>query len=105
MGGWPMAELINGKFLSSVTNGRAPSLFNGHLLDHLPFMLVFLGGIAALEFKTKDTVKDGDYGFDPLGFADGIGAIGTLKTAEIKHGRAAMMGITGFAVQECLWGS
>ena len=34
-----------------------------------------------------------------LGFASGIGAMRTLQTAEVKHGRAAMMGITGFAVQ------
>merc|ERR1711937_374137 len=103
--GWPLAEMINGNYPRSVTNGRAPSLFNGHLLDNLPFLVVFLGGLAALEMKTKDTSKDGDYGFDPLGFASGIGSIGTLKTAEIKHGRAAMMGITGFAVQEFLYGT
>jgi len=102
--GWPLAELFNGNGLSA-TSGRAPSLFNGHLFDHLPFLFVGFAALAALEFKTKDTVKDGDYGFDPLGFASGIGAIGTLKTAEIKHGRAAMMAITGFAVQEFLWGS
>ena len=29
----------------------------------------------------------------------------TLKLAEVKHGRAAMMGITGFAVQEFVWGT
>ena len=28
-----------------------------------------------------------------------------MQLAEIKHGRAAMMAITGFAVQEFLWGS
>ena len=40
-----------------------------------------------------------------LGFASGIGAMRTLQTAEVKHGRAAMMGITGFAVQEFFWGT
>ena len=94
----------HGGYLKDVTNGRAPSLFNGHLVDHLPFLCVAIGGLAALEFVTKDTVKDGDYGFDPLGFASGIGSIGTLKLMEIKHGRAAMMAITGFAVQEFLTG-
>jgi len=105
--GWPIAEMLNGNFLRSegMTNGRAPSLFNGHLTDHLPFLLVVFGGLAALELKTKDTVTDGDYAFDPLGFASGIGSMRTLQTAEIKHGRAAMMGITGFAVQEFLYGT
>jgi len=105
--GWPLAEMINGEFLRSAgqTNGRAPSLFNGHLPDHLPFLLVVFGGLAALELKTKETVKDGNYNFDPLGFASGIGSERTLQTAEIKHGRAAMMAITGFAVQEFFWGT
>ena len=62
------------------------------------------GGLAALEVTTKDTVTDGDYSFDPLGFG-AKGGMSTLKTAEIKHGRAAMMAITGFAVQEFFWGS
>ena len=33
------------------------------------------------------------------------GAMRKLQTAEIKHGRAAMMAITGFAVQEFVWGT
>ena len=65
--GWPLAEMLNGDFLRSAgqTNGRAPSLFNGHLFDHLPFLFVAFGGLAFLELQTKDTVKDGDYNFDP----------------------------------------
>ena len=85
---------------------QAPSLFNGHLPDYAPFLLAFLGAFAFLEVQTKDTVKDGDYGWDPLGFASGLsGATRTLQTAEIKHGRAAMMAITGFAVQEFFLGT
>ena len=103
--GWVFAENFAGGSLKLATNGRAPSLFNGHLLDYTPALALFLGGLTLFEVRTKDTVKDGDYGFDPLGFADGYGAMGTLKTAEIKHGRAAMMAITGFAVQELVWGS
>ncbi len=34
-----------------------------------------------------------------------IGDLAALREVEIKHGRAAMMGITGFAVQEALWGN
>ena len=56
----------------------------------------------------------------PLGFSTGqlpvelpadvrakipnIGSMRDLQTAEIKNGRAAMMAITGFAVQEFVWG-
>jgi len=104
--GWPMAEFASGNSLRELTNGRAPSLFNGHLLDYTPFLAVVFGGMAAFEFITKDKpIKEGDYNFDPLGFASGIGADRTLKLAEVKHGRAAMMGITGFAVQEFFWGT
>lgn len=125
--GWPLAELTSGSSLRFAgTNGRAPSLFNGHLFDYLPFLVVVFGGLAYLEVTTKDTVKDGDYGFDPLGLASGKGPMGPsglpifdsipaavpnvgkpeeLRTSEIKHGRAAMMAITGFAVQEFVWGS
>ena len=105
--GWPLAEMLNGNFLrDGYTGGRAPSLFNGHLTDYAPFLIVFLGAFSALEYFTKDTVTDGDYGFDPLGFESGLsGAKRTLQTSEIKHGRAAMMGITGFAVQEFFYGS
>ena len=31
--GWPLAELANGQSMRFATNGRVPSLFNGHLLD------------------------------------------------------------------------
>jgi light-harvesting complex II chlorophyll a/b binding protein 4 len=105
--GWPLAELANNNAFSSLrfqTNGRAPSLFNGHLLDYFPFLVLAFGGLAALELRTKDTVKDGDYGFDPLEFSKN-GGMNTLQTAEIKHGRAAMMAITGFAVQEFVYGT
>jgi light-harvesting complex II chlorophyll a/b binding protein 4 len=104
--GWPLAEIFNRGALKAegFTNGRAPSLFNGHLLDYFPFLVLAFGGLAALELRTKDTVKDGDYGFDPLEFSKN-GGMNTLQTAEIKHGRAAMMAITGFAVQEFVYGT
>lgn len=111
--GWVMAELANGNKsdgtgpLAQATNGRAPSLFNGHLLDYLPFLIVVGTALSAFEVMTKGSVTNGDYGFDPLGLAKGSGpgARRTLEKAEIKHGRAAMMAITGFAVQEFVWGT
>jgi len=127
--GWPLAELANGggrSWLHSATNGRAPSLFNGHLLDYWPALFVIFGGLSFLEFTTKDSYTDGNFGFDPLGIASGKGPEGAsgeyifdlkdglpfpnagdmdaLKLAELKNGRAAMMAITGFAVAEFFWG-
>merc|ERR1719401_723649 len=53
--GWPMAELYSGDFLhgSGGTNGRAPSLFNGHLLDYLPFLVIIFGPIFYLELTAR----------------------------------------------------
>jgi len=119
--GWVMAEKVSGSSLYFTTNGKAPSLFNGHLLDYaLPLVVVF-GGFAALEFlKKEEGGLGGDFGFDPLGFSTGqgpipfdalpfevpnVGDMTALKEAEIKNGRAAMMAITGFAVQEFIWGT
>jgi len=135
--GWPIAELYSGDFLhgSGGTDGRAPSLFNGHLLDYLPFLVIIFGPLAFLEFTARgkpDAQRlgvGGDYGFDPMGLAgpqkppgafpfesfmgsktpiDGVRYakdMDAMKIAEIKNGRVAMMGITGMAVQETLWGT
>ena len=44
--------------------------------------------------------------FDALPFeVPNVGDMTALKEAEIKNGRAAMMAITGFAVQEFIWGT
>jgi len=127
--GWPLAELYSaGERLQKLTNGRAPSLFNGHLLDFLPFLIVVFGPIAYLEFQNKDRLPDGDYGFDPMGLAGPQRPYGAfpfdaflgkqtpidalpnakdlpaMRLAEIKNGRLAMMAITGMAVQEFVWG-
>lgn len=55
-----MAELYSSDFLhgsSDVglggTNGRVPSLFNGHLLDYLPVLLILFGPIAYLDLQSK----------------------------------------------------
>jgi len=154
--GWPMAEIYSNDFLhgSGGTQGRAPSLFNGHLLDYLPFLLIVFGPIAYLDLQSKGfdlqsppkgfddlqkamngfdlqrkgELNGGDYEFDPMGLAGPqkpagavpfdalmtskpVGFIGntkdieTMKLAEIKNGRVAMMAITGMAVQECLYGA
>ena len=134
--GWPIAELWSGDFLhgDGGTNGRAPSLFNGHLLDYLPVLVIIFGPLAFLEFTARGKPDSerlgvgGDYGFDPMGLAgpqkpmgafpfdsfmgsktpiDGVRYakdMDAMKLAEIKNGRVAMMAITGMAVQETLWG-
>lgn len=128
--GWPLAELWSGPGLKDLgTNGRAPSLFNGHLLDFLPFIFVALAPIAYLEFQNKDRLLEGDYSFDPLGLVGpqrphgafpfdaflsektpfdslpNVKDLDAMQLAEIKNGRLAMMAITGFAVQEFVYGS
>ena len=66
--GWVAAEKLNAKALYFTTNGKAPSLFNGHLLDYaLPLVVVF-GGFAALEFLKKE---EGGLGGD-FASADGV---------------------------------
>jgi light-harvesting complex II chlorophyll a/b binding protein 4 len=128
--GWPMAEIINGGWLKQVagTGGRAPALLNGGLGDMptMPFLVLAAVGMAYLETKTLDNVEGltktgyvpGDLGFDPLGYSTGtglaaelpkgppypnLGDMRKLQTSEIKHGRAAMVAITGFVAQEALW--
>ena len=110
--GWPIAELWNGGLSATSTNGRAPSLFNGGLdgLSGAGLLLVF-GAAAYLELQSAERAKSakfpGDLGFDPLGYYCQEGAFKQreLRLAEIKNGRVAMMAITGFAVQEFLWGN
>ena len=126
--GWPLSELLShGLLVAAGTNGRAPSLFNGHLLDlpFAPFVLLAFGGFAYFEQETAgpEGPAISDYGFDPLGLSTGnfpefvpaevqtalqklpnVGDKQAMELAELKNGRAAMMAITGFAVQEALWG-
>jgi light-harvesting complex II chlorophyll a/b binding protein 4 len=123
--GWPFAELASGQWLSSM-GGRAPSLFNGGLFDGgVPFFLVIASmGAALLENKyeernnqrrslalftpeaSKELVSAGDFGFDPIGLYTGQDQARQkdLRAFELHNGRLAMLAITGFAVQEFVWG-
>ena len=111
----PLAELVNPWSLGT-TGGRAPSLFNGGLLDGpiTPFLLVVLGATAYLEVRTQDQVNGiglpaeyvpGDLKFDPLGYytIEGPSKKKELQRDELYNGRLAMLAITGFAVQEFLY--
>jgi len=108
--GWPLAELLQGPAGAlRATGGRAPSLFNGQLLENWPFLLAFAGGLAYLETQVP-RAKGGDYGygdyFHPLGEEFQLAPLEKLEWAEkeVKNGRLAMMAITGMAVQEFLSG-
>merc|ERR1719152_827368 len=119
--GWPISELLD-RPLSQLlglpspldaTGGRAPSLFNGHLFDgpQAAFLGLVALGTAALELRTLDNVQGltptgyiaGDLNFDPAGF--GGDKKEEMALAEIKHGRLAMLAVTGFAVQEFIYGT
>jgi len=118
--GWPLSEKLDGPisklfglpYALEATSGRAPSLFNGHLLDGPQgfFLLLVALATSALELKTLDNVAGltptgyvpGDLGFDPLELSDKRPDMGL---AEIKHGRLAMLAVTGFAVQEAIYGT
>lgn len=116
--GWPVSEIIDGPLskllgmpsVMDATNGRAPSLLNGHLFDGPQggFLLLVALATAYLEANTLDNVEGlvkedyvaGDLGFDPLG----LGAKRSdMALAEIKHGRIAMLAIAGYVAQEAIY--
>jgi len=118
--GWPLSEIFQrllGQLTGTATildatNGRAPSLFNGHLFEGPQGIFVLLAALAtaSLEVKTLDNVEGltptgyvaGDLGFDPAGLRS---KRNDMEAAEIKNGRLAMMAITGMAVQEFFYGT
>ena len=81
--------------------------------DPKPFVIVGVEPSGMTEIKNSYT--PGDLGFDPLCLLSGEGPVPAalpnvgdkeaLQLAELKHGRAAMLAITGFAAQEFLWRS
>mmetsp|Transcript_19321 Transcript_19321/g.19445 ORF Transcript_19321/g.19445 Transcript_19321/m.19445 type:complete len:200 (-) Transcript_19321:229-828(-) len=58
----------------------------------------------ALPFLEKPPKLDGsmigDYGFDPLGFTNTVPNTHYVQSAEIKHGRVAMLAVVGFILQQ-----
>jgi hypothetical protein len=117
--GWPIAELFDKPIADTIglptlltKTGESPSILNGGLerVDIAYWVAVAaLAGIVELESaKQKEenpkTYVLGDCGFDPLGLmpAEKAGKM-EMMTKEIKHGRVAMLGILGFAVQEAVY--
>ena len=108
--GWPLGELANSGFLHAYgdLHGRTPSLFNGGLLETFaPMWLLFLGAASYVEITSAESGAgaNGDYNFDPLNMGSGQAHLKDMQLKELKNGRLAMVAITGFAVQEYLWGT
>lgn len=111
--------------------GRSPSVLNGGLGQGpvTVFVLAAFAATAAVELATlnaqylnpedfakretvfaakeKEGLTPGIFGFDPLGlytfFGPNEAGKKAMQTAEIKNGRLAMLGITGFAIQEAIF--
>lgn len=124
--GWLSSEELQASLASKMglpddltPGGLAPSLVNGGL-GNLPNW--FLPGVVMvsawielvpklqdnrevlLKYKPQTGRVPGDLSFDPLSLQSTFAAMGSspekLHNAEVKHGRAAMLGIFGFVIQE-----
>jgi len=127
--GWPLSELNAPSWMLHGKTHLAPSVLNGFdPLNFIGFAAVF-GALGYFEFQTafrrvdntpmgKIHTEDmanvwkygvpGDYNFDPLNLYSCLGDTAdgrkALREAEIAHGRAAMLGITYFALWEAVSG-
>ena len=132
--GIPLAELWHPGLAATLglgdalVDGRAPTIPNGGLAHFAPFMLVAFAGAAAVEALTSEHhwfaplqkqlgvgspppegYHAGELGFDPLGlytvFGQGDEARKVMRTAEIKNGRTAMVGVLAYVCQELVQGT
>mmetsp|Transcript_14984 Transcript_14984/g.23355 ORF Transcript_14984/g.23355 Transcript_14984/m.23355 type:complete len:328 (+) Transcript_14984:371-1354(+) len=120
--GWPLSELFDKQIASFLHlkpllgfGDKVPSLLNGGLTKVSPIywgiVLALASGIELYEqqvINNKDENADfirlpGDLGFDPLNlYPTSLKDQMNMQLAEIKHGRLAMLAVTGFAIQECV---
>jgi hypothetical protein len=127
--GWPLAELWDTGLAKTFglrpiieeNSGLSPSVLNGGMGKVSPAYwvgaLAFAAGVEALSEYQKSQAKaadsqwmltgsyvPGDIGFDPLGFYTGKSESDKMlmETAEIKHGRLAMIAITVYALEEAI---
>lgn len=117
--GWPISELFDRQIASALgltsaldDGDRVPSPLNGGMLENVvpEFWGFCLGLCAAIDMygvsKARAAGIDSDYipgdlGFDPLNlYPSGNEGKQRMQLAEVKHGRVAMLAVTGFAAQE-----
>jgi len=114
--GWPVSELTDRSIADFFdapamldAGDRVPSVLNGGMGKIPPQWWGFcLGLCAAIDMygvaKAKRSEPDyfpGNLGFDPLNlFPPDEETREWVKLAEIKHGRAAMLGVSGYAIEE-----
>jgi len=118
--GWPMSELYDIKIATILqtdaildATDRVPSLFDGGMEKVNPVWWGFcLGLTAAIDLYGVNRARSGvegytpgDLGWDPMGLypANKKDQM-DMQLAEVKHGRLAMIAITGFSVQEVVTG-
>lgn len=125
--GWPLSELLHKNLayafnLDSIlaSGDRAPSILNGGLTSSYAYSMLITSIIVAGLIEKKITsspdfywnneksskYNPGDIGFDPFKLYDSMnGNRKSMETAEIKHGRLAMLAVVSYVAQEALYGT
>lgn len=114
--GWPASEVFDRQIadtwgLPSIldTGDRVPAVLNDSMGSVAPAFWGFcLGLTAAIDLfgiakgrEDDPSYFPGNLGFDPLRFyPDDMEGRERMELAEIKHGRLAMIAVTGYAIQE-----
>lgn len=123
--GWPISELWHKEIASILnmesilaSNDKAPSILNGGLSNTYASGTLMASIVIAAYLESKamkeenvfwnsDKPEDyvpGDLGFDPLNLYEKRGDKKSMETAELKHGRLAMIVVTVYVLQEFLTG-
>jgi len=105
--GWPVSELLDRPLAQMFhldpllgSGDRVPSILNGGLDRVNPLYWVFVLAIAS-SVELLQMNRDDATSWDPLGlYPEDTREQNQLKQVEIDNGRLAMLGITGFAIQE-----
>ena len=123
--GWPISELLHKEIASVLnmesilaSNDKAPSILNGGLSNTYATGTLMASIVIAAYLESKAMKEEnvfwnsdksegyipGDLGFDPLNFYEKRGDKKSMETAELKHGRLAMIAVTVYVFQELLTG-